>query len=70
MCGCAVSLRLGALSDSAEIRKIRMGCHLKTCSMMAKMPHVSTLAEKYALPEKRKWLPFGETRIIRGVKNH
>jgi hypothetical protein len=38
--------------------------------MMAKMPHVSALAEKYALPGKRKWLPFGETRIIRGVKNH
>ena len=70
MCGYAIALCFGALSDSAEIRKIRMGRHLQSCSMMAKMPHIPALAVKYALHGKRKWLPFGETRIIRGVKNH
>jgi hypothetical protein len=70
MCGCAVSLRHGAFSDSAEVRKIRMGRHLQSCSMTAKTPHIPALAVKYALHGKKKWLPFGETRIIRGIKNH
>ena len=50
MCGCAVSLRHGAFSDSAEIRKIRMGRHLPPYAMVGRMPRFPALAVKYALP--------------------
>ena len=70
MCSCVFSLLHGALLDSAEIREIRMGHLLTPRAMMARMPRIPAFAEKYALPEGKKWLPFGETRIIRGVKNH
>ena len=70
MRGYTVALRFGGLSVPAEIREIRMRHHFPPCAMADRMPRIPALAVKYALPGKRKWLPFGETRIIRGVKNH
>ena len=70
MRGYAVALRFGGLSVPAEIREIRMRCLLPPCAMADRMPRIPALAVKYTLLGKKKWLPFGETRIIRGVKNH
>ena len=56
MRGYAVALRFGGLSVPAKIREIRMGHLLTPRAMMARMPRIPALAEKYALPRKRSGL--------------